>query len=692
MGVGDKVFKSACGMCHGGCGVLVHTKEGRVISVEGDPDSPLSRGSMCSKGRASIEHLYNECRLKYPLQRTGRRGEGMWERVSWNNALETISKNLKGIRDSFGPHCVAFGQGTGRHHYPFVIEFAHEFGSPNWTEPGLAQCFLPRRLASDLTYGGFVVCDYYGEIFPKCILVWGHNPIISNPDGELGFRFLQALDRGCKVVAIDPRKSESAKTANLWLQLRPGTDCALALAMINTILEEGMYDEAFVKKWTFGFDKLKEHVGDFTPEWAEEITWVNAEKIRAAARMYATTKPACIEWGVAIEQTPNSLQTCRAVSILRAITGNLDVPGGDIFSEVELQGFPFFWDSRKYLVERPLGGYKLLGAAHFPTMLTAIKSGNPYPIKAFLVFGNNTLATYANSKEVYNALMGLDFLVVADLYMTPTAELADIVLPAATWLEVDHVLGVPFGSAKAILAQQKIVEMHECRQDEQILIDLAKLLGLPLGRLSLETIHDHVLSPFCMNFKRLKELGHLSFTSKYRKYEPSGFNTPSGKVELYSSQLKREGFSPLPNYVEPPESPISRPDLMKEYPLILTTGGRILEFFHSEGRQIPSLRKHHPDPVAQVNPETAKKYGVVDGSWIFIETLRGRIKQRARLTEDICPEVVHVEHGWWFPEEKTPSHGIWRSNANVLTNNNPPYDPAIGTYQLRGLLCRIYAV
>jgi len=360
-----------------------------------------------------------------------------------------------------------------------------------------------------------------------------------------------------------------------------------------------------------------------------------------------------------------------------------------VFSNTGLNGFPLFWDSRKNLKKKPLGGYRFLDAAHFPSLLKAMSTGHPYPIKAFLVFGNNTLLTYANSREVYKALMNLDFLLVADIYMTPTAELADIVLPAATWLEVDQILAVPFGSPKVVLVQQKVVEMYEAKQDEWMLIELAKRLKLPMGRLSLEAILDYQLSPLGMNFRKLKEKGHILLNTEYRKYEKVGFNTPSGKVELYSTQLANEGFEPLPTYMEPPESPISTPELAREYPLILTTGSRILEFFHSEGRQIPSLRRRHPYPLVEINSETARKFNIKDGDWVWIETPRGKIKQRARLSDEIHPMVINVEHGWWFPEEKGGEHGVWRSNANVLTNNSPPYEPGIGTYQLRALLCRI---
>jgi anaerobic selenocysteine-containing dehydrogenase len=288
--------------------------------------------------------------------------------------------------------------------------------------------------------------------------------------------------------------------------------------------------------------------------------------------------------------------------------------------------------------------------------------------------------------------MGLDFFVVTDIYMTPTAELADIVLPAATWPEVDQVVGVPFGANKAVLVQQKAVEMYESRPDEWILLELAKRLNLPFGSLSLEEIFDYMLAPLGVNFRKLKKLGYIVAGTEYKKYERKGFMTPSRKVEIYSKQLEKLGYDPLPYYMEPPESPISSPEVAKEYPLILTTGSRVRGYFHSEGRQIASLRKLHPDPLVEINPKTADESNIKDGDWVYIETLRGRVKMRAKIIDGIHPKVVNAEHGWWFPENSAPEYGLWESNVNVLTSDAPPYDPAVGTYQLRALLCRIYKV
>jgi thiosulfate reductase/polysulfide reductase chain A len=695
-----KVYRSSCGMCHGGCGVLVYTQDGRITRIEGDPDSPLSKGALCAKGLASLQHVYNPARIQYPLIRTGKRGEGKWKKISWDEALNGIAAQINKLKGKYGVEAIAIGQGTGRHHFAFTIRFANALGTPNWCASGQAQCFLPRVTASKLTFGDLIICDYYGKTKPACILVWGHNPVHTNPDGEMGVRFLDALKSGSKIITIDPRLSETAAMSNLWLQIRPGTDAALALSMIKVIIDENLYDLNFVSSWTVGFEELRERVRNCTPRWAEQITWIPAEKIVQAARMFATTKPSCLEWGVALEQTPNCLQNLRALTALTALTGDIDIPGGNIFGMHALRHFPTGYDRlAPEIHDRRLGAdrFKLLSgrealvpSAHAPTVFRAMITGEPYPVKAFLIFGNNSLLTYANPREVRQALLSLDLLVVTDHYMTPTAELADIVLPAASWLEVNSVRGYPLRAENVVLVQQKIIQVGEARQDEEIMIDLARRLKLPWGTESLEKIMNDQLEPLGVNFEQMKERGFVSVPPKYLKYRNSGFATPSGKVELYSSILDRLGYDPLPAYAELPESPFSEPELYKEYPLVLTTGTKSPVFFHSEGRQIPYLREIEADPLVDINPETAEKFGIEEGSWVWIETLRGRIKQKARLTNGIDPRVIHAPHGWWFPEQPSPDHGLWQSNANVLTRNGPPYDPAMGTYQLRALLCKIY--
>jgi anaerobic selenocysteine-containing dehydrogenase len=695
-----RILKSVCRSCHGGCGTLLHVTDGRLTRVDGDRDSPLNKGRLCPIGLATLDLVYHPDRLKYPLRRAGARGEGKWKRISWDDALSGIAERLQAIKRDHGAESIAMGTGTGRHHIRWVSRFAHALGTPNWCEPGFAQCFHPRVNTTLLTFGDFPVCDFTSGTPPQCIVYWGHNPVNSGPDGETRFNALEALESHPKVIVVDPRRTRLAKQADLWLQLRPGTDGALALALLHTIVEERLYDADFVARWTHGFDALAERVRSCTPEWAAPITWVPAEAIRAAARLYARTKPSMMEWGCAIEHTPNCVQTVRAVSLLPALTGNIDVPGGWVFGMKGLGRFPSLIENLSPEASaKRLGAdrFKLLGgegadlpAAHIPTLLRAMREGVPYPVKAFLVFGNNTLTTYGNAAGAREALLALDLLVVADLFMTPTAELADVVLPAAAWPELDQLAGLPTIAANVVLAQQKAVQIGECRADEEIFIELARRMNLPVGTEPLEDVLESQLASGCgVSLSELREKGFHKVPFRYRKYLEGGFRTPTGRIELYSTRLEAMGYDPLPSWREPPESPVATPEVAKDYPLVLTTGARIPFFFNSEHRQLAKLRKAHPDPIVEVHPDTAGPLGIGSGDWVWIETRRGRIRQRARVTNEIDPRVVNVEHGWWFPEEEGPEHGVWTSNANLLTSNAPPYDPAMGTYQLRALLCRI---
>jgi anaerobic selenocysteine-containing dehydrogenase len=275
--------------------------------------------------------------------------------------------------------------------------------------------------------------------------------------------------------------------------------------------------------------------------------------------------------------------------------------------------------------------------------------------------------------------------------MTPTAELADIVLPAASWPELDQLVGLPTVAANVVLAQQKAVQIGECKSDEEMFVALARRMNLPCCTKPVKDVLDAQLAAGGLNitFDELKQKGFIKLPFKYKKYLDGGFKTPTGKIELYSTRFEQMGYSPLPYYEEPPESPISTPEIAADYPLVLTTGGRISFFFNSEHRQIDRLRKAHRDPVAEIHPATAARLGIVNGAWMWIETKRGRMRQKAKLTDGIDPRVIHVQHGWWFPEQAAPEYGVWTSNANLLTDNQPPYDPAMGTYQLRALLCRV---
>jgi anaerobic selenocysteine-containing dehydrogenase len=317
-----------------------------------------------------------------------------------------------------------------------------------------------------------------------------------------------------------------------------------------------------------------------------------------------------------------------------------------------------------------------------------------------MLCGNNGLSGFADSRTTYETFKNLDFISSQELFMTPTTALADIVMPVASWLEADAVFSGPTLADHVILCQQKTAEpIGECKPDEIILMELCRRMGKDYGADTLEEIHEEQLSHVRARYpahadidmKRLRELGHISVPIEYGQYEKRGrFNTNTGKVELYSTEMERFGYDPLPYYKESPESPLSRPDLLARYPLILNTGERSRFFFLSENRQMKSLRKREPYPIALLHPDTADRYGVEDGDWISIETLRGKITQKAHVTDTMMKGVVNCRIGWWLPERKgDPTYGIFEVNANVLTSMKPPFDPAIGTYQLRALLCRI---
>jgi anaerobic selenocysteine-containing dehydrogenase len=666
-------------MCHGICGVLVHVADGVVTKVTGDPECPTSRGYICAKGKASVELLYHPDRLKHPLKRAGVRGEDKWERISWDEALDTIADKFSRFKEEYGAESIVGAYGTGRPYYVFFQRFLNSLGTPNKVTFSHI-CYAPRLAASAMTCGTLPICDYYGfgGIPPKCVVVWGCNITETGAsDGMCGYQLTQTLKREAKLDA-------------------------LALGMLHTIIEEGLFDKDFVENWTVGFDELAERVKQYPPDRVEEITWVPAETICDTARLYATTKPACIQWGVALDQNINSFQTIRAVMLLSGITGNIDIPGGDVFwvppENVVIQSPRLNPDitlvgklSREAWEKKiGTGSYRVLTQSVHPRYFyDTVLTEKPYPVKALFLMGTNSFLGHSYSARMAEAFKKIDFTVATDLFMTPTTQMVDIVLPAASWLETDDVADLHF--VWCVLVRQKVTTIGECRDDKQILIDLAHRMGMEdcFPWKNVREYCDWVLKDSGIPFDDFKEEGIIQGRMQYRKYLKDGFRTPSGKFELHCSKLETMGYDPLPSVVEPPESPYSTPDLFEEYPLVITTGARIQAFFHTEGRQIPSLRRRNPDPLLEIHPETAKDLEIKEGDWVWIESPRGRIRQKARLTEGIHPGVVSAQHGWWFPEKDPPEYGFKESSVSMLTADLP-CDPHTGSESWRSFLCKVY--
>jgi anaerobic selenocysteine-containing dehydrogenase len=547
-------------------------------------------------------------------------------------------------------------------------------------------------MAAKYTYGRRTYPDY--DHPPRCMIIWGRNSFQTGGDGP-PTRFRSAFYQGTKLIVIDPRKIALASRADLWLKPRPGSDGLLALGLLNVIVREGLYDKEFVDRWTTGLEQLREFLDAYPPGKVAEQTWVPQSQIERAARLYATTRPAAIQWGNALDQTSNCFQTCRAVAILEAVTGNLDVPGGGILSSASPA--PSYADSARLEdsprnPKEPIGSrFKLAAQADIvPSQESsrAILEKRPYPLKAGLIFGSNPLLSHPNAREAFEALKKLDLLVVAELFMTPTAELADIILPVATNLEYDTLIW----HHGCIAAHPRIVDPPgDCLSDLRWMSQIADRLGLGNHFWDNEAAAaDAILQSVNLTFEKLVEMRRYCPETRYRKHEEEGFETLSGKVELFSTQLKEMGLEPLPTYHEPPQTPFGSSGLAQDYPLVLTNCKNPF-FFHSSHRNIPSLRQRSPEPIAELNPETAERLGLSPGDSVYIETPRGRIRQKLQMNPDLDVRVVVVAFGWWFPERDPSDLYGWReANLNLLTDSSPPYDPAMGTPNMRGLVCRVY--
>jgi anaerobic selenocysteine-containing dehydrogenase len=700
-----KVILTTCKSCHGGCGVKVDVEDGVIVHIEGNPDS-LTRGTMCSKGLSSIQHVDNPYRLKYPMKRAGEKGEGKWKRISWDEALNTITTKMKDAIASNGPASIAISQGTGRGYNRYTHRLARSIGTANVISPGYV-CHSPRLGLYGLVTGyGRLYCDYHGwgGEFPKTQIMWAKQLEISSADSEMAYWFLNSLNYVKNLIIIDPRATAFTTRATLWLQPRPGTDCALAMGMMNVIINEGTYDKEFVEKWTFGFEELKERVKPYTPEKTSEITWIPKEKIIQAARLFSVDTPGCIQVGSSIERQANCGHTLRAITCLMGLCGNIERPGSMVSWVLPKTGLiedfyleiPISPEMKKKII----GGDKFkMGAARTcnpDTMVKKINSGEA-PVKVWLSIGGQQIVHMANTKEVVEAIKKVEFMVHVDLFMGPMAEASDIVLPSAHWLELDDIYDMH--PRFMIEAHNKCVEPPgEAKSDVWIFNEIGKRMAPQYWYKDVETCLDAELKKGGITWKefsRDRVSGCWGKDQTYYKYKTDywkkggGFPTPTGKFEFYSKHLESLGYDPLPMFNEPGESPNSTPELFKEYPIVMTSGYRMPFYFLSQYRNIPWLRSFLEYPTAQIHPETAAKYGIQDGDWIWIESPRGRIRQKARLFPGIMKGVLMAMANCFYPEEPAKGyHGLFISNPNVLTSNDH-LDPMYGSPDLTCLLCKI---
>lgn len=702
---------SICGICPGGCGVNVELVDGKIEKLTPLKDHPV--GVVCVRGIHAKEIVYAHDRLQYPMLRVGERGEGRFERISWDEAMDRMVDRFQKIKREYGAEAVMSYFGRGSFDASLLDVFAPRsvdvsgmygvlfpFGSPNISSCS-SVCYVSYGLLAAVpTIGSDMRLTYPDFANTDLVVIWGANPPTDSPPDKVR-KILDAKKRGVKVVVIDHMRTSIAKKADAWIGVRPGTDGALALSMMHVIINEGLYDEAFVRDWTVGFAELRQYVQQFPPEVVEGITRVPRETIVDMARAIAGAKGASLVMYTGLEYTTSGVQNIRAVLSLWAITGNIDVPGGLVFRPRSPVRF-----SRLSL--DPPEGVKPIGADKYPLFCDMLKSaqfmeaprailhGDPYPIKALLVFGASLLTSLPNPEIWKACFKKLDFLVTFDRFMTPDGMYADLVLPATTYFENLTYQKYPGGYCQ--LRQRVIEPIGEAKPNFVFLTELATRLGY--GDLFPATEEEHVAFAFKDSPVSVEELKahpegvrYDAGQSEYHKYAKGllraegqpGFNTPSGKIELVSSLLQKYGYDGLPVYAEPIEGPLGNPELYKTYPLVLNTGARLQSAFRSQHLNIPGLLKLQPKPHVLVNPVDAQARSIADGDQVWVESPRGRVGVWAKVTDDVMTGQVELNAGGGSPIQAE----AWRdANANEVTDFENR-DLISGFPVYKALLCEV---
>lgn len=646
-----------CTLCYHSCGTVVTVEDGVAKKIRGLKSHPLSKGKLCPKGANALEIVYSEERLKKPLKREGDK----FVEISWDKALTEISEKLKEIINKYGADTIAaFSGSIGVENYEMstlVHLFLGSIGSPNFFSVE-SICYRMRILARQVVLGRYFVEEPDSNLY----ILWGHNPHAS--DFPLKNFIEENLKKGAKLIVIDPKEIPFAKKADLYVKIRPGTDLALALALINVIINENLYDKEFVENYTYGFEELKRYAEKFTPEWAEKITLIKADDIVQLAKLYSSIKGASIHQGIcSLDQTKNGFYNSIALSILQALTGNINIPGGWVYSPAPRLGY----FSAKSL-KKPLGPdkyplfYELFGKKTSCGVVSLVPDAiNEGKIKAFFVVGGNPLITMPDSNDFRDAFEKLELLVVNDLFLTETAKKAHYVLPACSHLEkwgVAYTYNVCHSLPFLMLRKKCIEPLYESWSEWRFFTELAKKLGIEdnFPWSTEEEFVSEIIKPTGYSFDYLLKEKPEGIFYNEKKYEKPDrlFKTSTNKIELYSKLLEQFGFNPFPEYEEPLNE-----SLKKDYPLILTVGNRNLYFTHSQHRQSSTLLKLYPEPAAEINPDTAKEYKVEDGEKVNIVTHRGKITIKIKLNSEVMPNVILVPHGW-----------SGEANGNIVTDRN----------------------
>jgi len=782
---------SFCALCISRCGAIATVENGRFVALKPDPSHPTGQ-ALCIKGKVAPELVYHPDRLLYPMKRTRPKGDAGsgWQRISWDEALDTVAKKLTELSDQYGPETVAFNNASPStsalsDSVDWLRRLRRAYGSPNHSI-SMELCGWGRYLANLYSFGAGLPADCMPDLENAgCILFWGYNPTVSRIAHATAT--VAAQKRGARLIVVDPRRAGLARKADQWLRVRPGSDGALALGLAHVMIDRGWYDEGFVRNWTNGplliradngrflreqdlarsgaaenylawdktdgrpvaydpslgnyaadnstlalfgsfdvetlqgsvtcrpaFQLTTELCGRYDPKEVERITGVEADQVIRTAQMLWEARPVAYMAWSGLEQQSNATQIARAIGLVYALTGNFDAKGGNVqfpaAPSANIQGDDMLSAEQRAktlgLADRPLGPSRFDHVTS-AEIYRAILDHQPYAVRGLVSFGSNLLLAHADCERGREALAALDFHVHADLFMNPSAEMADIVLPTTSPFESEALkIGFEISEAACSLIQlrKKLVEPRgEARSDIQIIFDLACRLGF--GQIfwdgDIDAAYRHQLAPSGVTLETLRENPagvRVPLKSQYQKYAertdnvPRGFDTPSRKVEFYSEVLLKHGYPPLPDYEEPLVGPYSRPDLASGYPLILTCAKDSL-YCESQHRGLPSLRRRALDPQVDLHPAAAAAREIAPGDWVIIETPKGRVRARARFNEALDPQVVCGQHGWWqaCPEIGAPGFepfGPDSANFNLLIGHDD-IDPVSGSVPLRAYICEI---
>jgi len=680
----DGIYRTICGFCHAACGMKVHVNHSRIERVEGDPAHPANRGYLCVKGAALGEIVHSPKRLTQPLMKT----PGGFKPICWDEALALASAKLGEIREKFGPASLVrfIGAPVSYEGRDGFSQFMGAFGSPNFTSTSNL-CMVPRITAFTMTMGAKTESDFDRA---KLIIFWGANPVASNRFGGYcvynGFHEIipRAKKRGARIIAIDPVRSRTVAQADEWIQIKPGTDTGLGLAMIHQIIADELYDRPFVSEYCHGFEALQEHVKDCSPAWAEPITGLPQEVIIDLARRYATIKPSTICDGNGTDMYTTSVDAPRTMAILIGLTGNMDVPGGNTLPPYAVQSvLPTKPVAKGRLWPEMFKVYKELP---FPAVKESLLRNEDHRPRAMIVHHGNPVLIQGNEARTRQALEKLDLLIVNDIFMTATAEMADLVLPSASdseqygyhayssydggVLALGRPVADPPGEVRSVFeVEYELAERMEIHQDYPFRDSRGWV--------------EYMLKPTGVTFERLdrEQIVYPTPPNEYRKYLKSGFKTPTGRFEFYSETLSGNGYAALPRYSDgagEPMVPSSGRD--RTFPL-LGTSRRPGEFVHTKFRNIEAVTQKYPEPLLWIHPRDAAERGVREGQEVDVLSARGQIALKAKLFAHTIKGLVMVDFGWGNPSDR-------KANINVLTNDEF-WDPVSGGYPNRLFSCEV---